>query len=154
MRMQLRDKLTLTGEPERYTTGETTDRFEVVADTRQEAEAIRAALANIALLALQSEVALDPEDARVLLDFMRASQRQQARLTVDIEQADRLARLIQQGAPSAMPEILHNQFTPHRNKDISVTDDELLTRTATSIGEEINIEVNTRKFRKELDEEL
>lgn len=152
--MKFPDKLTSIGQVEHYTTGEATERFVVIAETRKEADAIQASLANVALMALQSETAMDPEDARVLIDFMRVDQFQQSRITVYPEQAERLARLIRQGGSSVMPEIFKNQFKPRENDKADQIDDEELTRNSIAVANSMNIEVAARSFRKELDDSL
>jgi hypothetical protein len=152
--MKFPDKLTATGGAEKYTTGEATERFVSIAETRQEAWAIQAALANIAIIALQSGTPLDPEDARVLVDYIRTNESQQPRLTIDSEQAVRLARLIHQGAPSVMSEVLHNQFDPRQNGEGVEMDDEELTRTAIAAANSIKEEAEVRKFRNGLNDFL
>lgn len=152
--MKFPDKLTATGGAEKYTTGEPTERFVSIAETRQESWAVEAALANVALMVLQSEVQLDPEEARMLVDYMRTNEHQRPRLTMSPEQAGRLARLIHLGAPSAMPEVLRNQFDTHQNDEGVEMDDEELTRTAIGIADAITEEVEVRKFRNGLDDFL
>ncbi len=151
--MQFPDKLSSIGEPEQYATGEKTERFVILSETREEYEAVSASLANLAFMVLQSEATLDSEDARTLLDFIRLDRYQQARLTVHAEQAERLARLIRLGAGSAMPDILDNQFASHASENTTQTDDETLTRLAVNAADSLSVEAGARAFRKELDDD-
>jgi hypothetical protein len=152
--MRFIDKRSIDGQPEQFATGEVTDRFIAGAETRNESEALRAAIANVALIAFQSESAMDPDDARFLLDYLRLDQYQQEHLAVFPEQAERLARLIRQGGSSVMPEILKNQFNTHQDDRADQVSDEELTRIAMNVADNINTEVGARKFNKELDDTL
>jgi hypothetical protein len=149
--MKFPDKLTPNGQLEQYSSGESTDRFVIIAETRKEFESVRASLSNVALVAFQSESSMEPEDARILLDFMRMDRYQQARLTVHFSQAERLARLIRLGASSVMPEIIENQFSPYESSKADEVSAEELTRVAIGVAEDVSIEADTRKFRKEIE---
>lgn len=154
--MKFMDKKTATGQPEQYASGESTDRFISIAETREESMAIRASLANVALMAMQSEQMLDPEDAKTLIDFMQIEQHQQDRLSVYPEQAERLARLIRLGGTTVSSDALINQFVIPRMRDETelVVDDETLSRSALDASASITTEVQTRQFRKELDADI
>lgn len=144
------DKLSPSGQPEQYATGKVTDRFVLITESLKEFDAVRASLANLALIALQSESAMDPEDARILIDFMQIDQYSKGRLTVHSEQAERLADLIRRGGSSVMPEILRNQFGKREDNEAYQMSDEEMTRYAIGVADATNEEVDARKFRKEL----
>ncbi|MDB5162477.1 MAG: hypothetical protein JWO54_971 [Candidatus Saccharibacteria bacterium] len=147
--MKFQNSESASGQKERFASGEPTERLLLISETREESEANRAALANLALNAFQ--LVMDSEDARFLLDYMRLDQVQQERLTVYPEQAERLAELLRQGSSSVMPEILKNQFNSNQNAGAEHVDDERLTRVAVDAANAITVEVKAREFTKEID---
>lgn len=149
--MKFPDKRTPTGELEKYATGEATERFVTIAETREEAWAVRAALTNAALLLFQSENEIEPHEARILVDYLGTEEHLQSRLPLGSEQATALARLIRLGA-SAMPEVLRNQFDPRQNKEGTEMDDEKLTNVALAVADAMDEEVQVREFRTGLDD--
>jgi hypothetical protein len=149
--MHFPDKLSPSGQLEQFDTTGTTERFVLISESLEEFNAIRASLANVALQSLQSEIALDSEDAKILIDFMRTDSFQQGRLAVFPHQAERLARLIRQGGLSVLPENLNNQFD---TRDSEPMDDERVTALALQASESMTIEVQARTFRAEINASL
>ena len=153
--MKFPDKHDPFGQTEVYSDGEPTERFVVLADTKLEADALRAALTSVAMTVMRSEdVKLEEEDAKLLLNVLSLGQYEQSRLVVTEDQAERLAGLVEQGAASAKPDMLKNQFNTRDDSRIDKIPEIELGETALEIAEATRIEVQARKFGRALNGDL